>query len=63
MNLKALLPHWRQKPLPPNPPGWVRVPLTPTLAMILAGHDHTREGVTGVWKAMVEAALSTEVSK
>ena len=40
------------------PKGYVLVPITPTLAMVRAGHDHTREGVTGVWAAMIQAAPS-----
>lgn len=45
----------QHKPTPPAiPRGYVLVPITPTLAMIRAGHDHTREGVVGVWKAMIE---------
>lgn len=46
------------KPPATIPPGWALVPVTPTLAMVRAGHDHTREGVTGVWQAMVKAAPS-----
>lgn len=37
------------------PPGHVLVPTTPTLPMILAGHAAAREGVVGVWRAMLEA--------
>ena len=37
------------------PPGHVLVPITPTLPMIQAGHAAAREGVTGVWRAMLEA--------
>lgn len=46
----------RTKPPATIPPGWALVPITPTLAMVRTGHDHTREGVTGVWQAMVRAA-------
>lgn len=38
------------------PRGYTLVPTTPTLHMIQAGHEATREGVTGVYRAMVKAA-------
>jgi hypothetical protein len=38
------------------PRGYTLVPITPTLPMIQAGHEATREGVTGVYRAMVKAA-------
>lgn len=37
------------------PPGHIIVPITPTLPMIQAGHAAAREGVVGVWRAMLEA--------
>lgn len=42
------------------PPGHVPVPVTPTLPMVLAGHAAAREGVVGVWRAMLQAAPNQE---
>ena len=42
------------------PPGHVLVPITPTLPMIQAGHAAAREGVTGVWRAMLQATPNQE---
>jgi hypothetical protein len=49
--LKRLLRHRS-----PIPPGYVVMPANPTLEMIQAGHEAAREGVTGVYRAMVKAA-------
>jgi SOS-response transcriptional repressor LexA len=38
------------------PPGYVLMPANPTIPMIMAGHEAAREGVTGVYAAMVRAA-------
>ena len=42
------------------PPGHVLVPITPTIPMIQAGHAAAREGVTGVWRAMLQATPNQE---
>lgn len=45
------------------PPGYVLMPTTPTLRMIQAGHEAAREGVTGVYAAMLKAASTPNGDK
>ena len=59
--LSRLLGH-RSPPTPTIPPGYVLVPTTPTLAMILAGHEAARSGVAAVYESMVKASGDSDGS-